>query len=300
MRDDLHHHTHLNKVIFVFPTFAILAQERKFESIWAILADPTTSSHWLPRNALHTLCQHQPTEKVVRRVISLLSITCDLEVDSHGRTPLHIAAAYGSDVKVLRLLLGDACSTAASVLDAASRFPLHYAAGATTRQLRFGDQTDDLENSILTVQLLLEAFPIAVLAKDDKGKTAIDLALECSKHQRFVACLHLESKMLQRRNCAENDVHTENTETNTEEESSSSSHGSGSDDNSIQSPIVVFDPDVSNFLKHMSTQSRPEHDDDETYNDDDDDLSSLGTFGVSQVFVPCARRSIREYAKVEF
>ena len=300
MRDDLHHHTHLNKVIFVFPAFAILAQERKFESIWAILADPTTSSHWLPRNALHTLCQYQPTEKVVRRVISLLSITCDLEVDSHGRTPLHIAAANGSDVNVLRLLLGDACSTAASVLDAASRFPLHYAAGATTtRQLRDSDQTDDdLENSILTVQLLLETFPAAVLAKDGNGKKAIDLALECSKHQRLVACLHLESKILPRRNCVENDVHTESTETNTEEESSS--HGSGyCDDNSIQSPIVVFDPDVSDFLKRMSTQSRPEHDDDETYIDDDD-LSSLGTFGVSQVFVPCARRRFREYTKVEF
>lgn len=315
------------------PSMGQLAKERKFDSICTILADKKLASTWLPRNALHILCRYRPTEAVVRKVLSLLSVTCDLEVDARGRTPLHIAAAHGADAAVLRLLLGDATSTAASVLDSNSRYPLHYAGCAVTTKKALGrDHKRVVENSVQTAQLLLEAFPDAVHAQDNRGKIPLDLALAYSKHERFVSTLQLASSILrgafkQSNNKTNGSGDTETTASATEEESITGSNGSHRSNDVFQFLLPEVEPDLDDLSSvgmrgisfrgamHTSRQyfarknavhaSPPEYHDsysnDDNGYDDDDDLSSIGMHGVSRrwSFFDASHGSLIGYMIVE-
>ena len=171
------------------PFFAELVQERNFLLICRILADPATPQEWLLYDVeeyatmaptpLHLLCLYRPYPAVVKATLEALW-PCDLQLDAQGRTPLHTAILHGVRADVVQLLLGSEFSSAAAVPDSVQlRYPLHYACCCSTtsgKKSKFRFATAAADNLVLTVQLLISAYPEAVRHVDREGKKPIDLA----------------------------------------------------------------------------------------------------------------------------
>ena len=235
------------------PTCTIeeLAKDGNFDRIGEILANPSTPLDWLSvcagQNALHMLCLYQPPECIIRKVVDRLSSTCDLQVDGKGRTPLHVAADSGASPGVIRLLLGDEASTAASVLDSFGRFPIHYASRATTRQ-RSGKKT------IETIEILLEAYPAAAIARDQYGKTPLDLALAANHDD---SCIVSRLRIAGRKFIMKNTKKTSNRSNETASTLSSSQSSTSAEHDFLS---VLYVPSTGH----------------------DDDVSSVGSRGISR------------------
>jgi len=254
-------------------TLESLAAERKFDLICDILSQPEMTEEWLwisssTGNALHALCLYQPTKAVIEKVSSLLSATCALEVDEKGRTPLHYAVANHASPAVVRLLLGPEDSSAAGVKDSLSRYPLHYAvSGNISCNSKRGRKKGKDEN-VQTVQLLLEVYPAAVVGRDLQGNTPLDRALVAKNgDSRIVSNLQFASRIFNKRLPV------------WQEESLTASASEQSKEEDFFAPFTIR----------------------ATYQDDDD-LSSVGSHGMSIRYfaVPFGRQlSIVEHELVD-
>jgi len=335
------------------PSFEELVQERKFDSICAILSDPATPSEWLAASSLccssaatplHLLCQHQPTVAVVQKTLAILW-TCDLQVDAKGRTPLHVAVMHGLPAAVVRTLLGDEFSTAAGVQDLRQRYPLHYAVlSCEPQQQRSGNSSSKksaskkqqaaaaADNRVLTVQLLLEAYPHAVHEPDAQGRTPLDLARATAAFSskkkttdpRILASLEFAAKMLhyQQRNhndnnddiCmekpklafetsqADHSATTASSSTEIMDHHNHHPHPHDNDEHNDNNHLVFADRNSSDkdiMAQQQQQQEWPLWEGAPTIvlngDDDDDDLSSVGSHGVSRH----KQRSLFKYVRVD-
>jgi len=162
------------------PTFLRLANERNFDAICQMIADPTTPKDWLPwkERPLHALCLLQPNVPVVRAVLQYLSRhhpNPAIQMDTIGRTPLHVAVHHGASLAVLQELMAGV-----SMRDHAGRYPLHWAC-ASNKSRESRRRKKGIENSVRTVNALLEAYPVAATAKNHQSKTPLDLALQSKR-----------------------------------------------------------------------------------------------------------------------
>lgn len=224
-----HHSTRLS--------FLRLAKERRFDEITCVLqqlsasdtaASTTTTEAWLTLAAsndkshvvsscesLHALCMYRPTVAVVQAVMDALTrihgnaVDVTVMVDAAGRTPLHICAAFGACGTVAELLMLD--STAVLTPDQSRRYPLHWACAhphgtmghmiphvghhknTTSNNNNSRKATD---NMAAMISQLIEAYPVAVISPDSNGHTPLDLAVAANADARIVSALRFVVKIL--------------------------------------------------------------------------------------------------------
>lgn len=178
-------------------SFSSLAKEGRFPEIVHILkSQRADQKEWLraaitshDESPLHILLQYQPPLHVVSLLIQKMSDghstagshrrKCDsnvpeAQVDSMGRTPLHIACAFACSVAVVARLLNGAATyfpKPAAVRDFADMIPLHWACQTASNLTEKGD----IDNMIHVVGFLVEAYPNGVLKPNSLGLTACDL-----------------------------------------------------------------------------------------------------------------------------
>jgi len=140
-------------------------------------------------NMLHQICRHHPPYTVVILVLSIFP-TMVTELNHQGRTPLHIAAAYGASLKVVSLIYST-YPEAALIRDAkAGKTPLHlhlwYCSnekicdpGYLFRQGSEDDKVQLVRGPMLPiVKYLARNAPQALHVKDFRTRTPIQVAIE--------------------------------------------------------------------------------------------------------------------------
>jgi hypothetical protein len=144
--------------------------------------------------------------------------------DDQGRTPLHIAAAFGSHVKVIdRLLEGETCAMPALSKDDYGRYPLHWACtnpteevqtllrsgssrsllfrGFSSRRLVTSASTkaatspETIDNTCRVICRLIDVFPEALTMPDDDGLTPLALAKRSKVNTTVLKLLRTVLKM---------------------------------------------------------------------------------------------------------
>lgn len=196
------------------PSLETLAMERRFLDIVRILSDDRIdSAEWLfpstvsrrsgkfsPRSTggespLHILVKYQPPLHVVSLLIRMLreltrgACLPEAEQDRKGRTPLHVACAFGCSIAVVaRLVDGDTASHAnpASVRDSAHMLPLHW---ACTAAHAVAAHSDSRANMVHLVGFLVEAYPHGVFMENGRGLTPIDLGRQRRVHPAILQVL---------------------------------------------------------------------------------------------------------------
>ena len=296
------------------PSFLKLAKAQRFEEMMDILGEPEDYDldAWLfltsPRHArgksrhsppallrrksmdnlaalhlfkgetpLHMLLHYKPTEAVVDMLVDYLTdksetVPEDL-VDIMGRTPLHVGAAKACPALTMaRLVSGVSGVMPAVAKDSMGRHPLHWACTnpngrdddvgrnfltplvRSTRNLNcarglsdedIDEDMSSVDNMVQVVFLLLKAYPEAVAIADMNGQTPLDLARIHDADRRIL-------KLLQEAGYCFEQVHnTFKSDLRLASTANSSAEGEGV-------PVEV-------------TEST----------DYDDDLSSIGSNGVS-------------------
>lgn len=167
-------------------SFRALVQANAFNQIQYLLeSGPSYSKNklrWLYKDMyeqgpLHFILPYRPPLSVVA---SILQCTGDFShvpeeaLDSKGRTPLHIAAAFNCSYQIIRRLLsGVSLVVPALTRDDMDRLPLHWACCHP-----FMTGRAELENKFDTIILLLDAYPQAVDMADASGNTPLEYALK--------------------------------------------------------------------------------------------------------------------------
>ena len=166
-------------------SFRALVQANAFNQIqFRLESGPSYSQskvRWLYKDMyeqgpLHFVLPYRPPLSLVE---SILLCTADFShvpeeaLDSKGRTPLHIAAAFNCSFQIIRRLLsGVSLVVPALTRDDMDRLPLHWACCHT-----FMPGRAESENKFDTIILLLDAYPQAVDMADANGCTPLDYAL---------------------------------------------------------------------------------------------------------------------------
>ncbi|KAL7580139.1 hypothetical protein ACA910_012896 [Epithemia clementina (nom. ined.)] len=167
-------------------SFRALVQTNAFSQIqYRLETGPSFSKNkvrWLYKDMyeqgpLHFILPYRPPLSLVE---SILLCTADFShvpeeaLDSKGRTPLHIAAAYNCSFQIIRRLLsGVSLVVPALTRDDMDRLPLHWACCHP-----FLPGRAESENKFDTIILLLDAYPQAVDMADANGRTPLDYALQ--------------------------------------------------------------------------------------------------------------------------
>jgi ankyrin repeat protein len=138
---------------------------------------------------------YQPNAAVVKALLDRLAsdqvvVRPLTALDSHGRTPLHIAVAKGCAYTTVRLLL---LPLAINTRDYDGRFPLHWACVTTSSSRSFLNRKA-VKNSIRIVSELIEFRPEAVSMRDAHGETPLDLAMRYSLDRRIINLLRLAAR----------------------------------------------------------------------------------------------------------
>lgn len=184
------------------PSYEDLVEARKFSRICKLLKTVENPKKWIQypkRNKfpLHTLCKARPSAAVVQSVLEVMAGSKKdpqdvlALLDCGSRTVLHVAVAHGCSAVVVQEILLHIKSAAA--MDKQGRYPLHYACDEGCKTAK---RKKDIRNQAKIIQLLIEAFPVGVITKDNQGKTPLDLALKSTEHTDILSALRLVSKVI--------------------------------------------------------------------------------------------------------
>lgn len=214
------------------------------------------------RTLLHRVMSFRPSVQVVDLIIARMvsnqtkqqsATNPEDTTDRYGMTPLHIAAASGASLDVIERLLKGTIKSAALATDTMNRLPLHWACcnpfGQTPQIPRkgffqCGIARRDMDNMLAIVNKLVGVYPQAVWMVDGDGATPFDLAADRHADTSLLVLLDIAMRKIQTKNAARNN----NTDfSNTEM------------DSSLEIPWEVS----------------------ESNDDGADDVSSIGTGGVS-------------------
>lgn len=141
----------------------------------------------------HFMLKYQPPATLVELVMDKIEASGDFlnDIDALGRTPLHVAAAYGCDCEVIGSILrrNRGIQLAAS-LDKDERCPLHLMFTDTSERRSPIKELCQLQS----VALLLKAFPQAAVTTDTDACTPLDLATNACVDKRIIQLLTTAAK----------------------------------------------------------------------------------------------------------
>ena len=215
-----------------------LARERRFDDIITVLTQSSTTliASWLQVQqetrtsiceCLHALCLYRPTPTVVKAVQDAIksahiystihkntpaiavgladtdtgrvaTVNAALVTDSHGRTPLHIAVACGCSFAVVETLLEDGFE-AAYMMDHNNRYPLHWACTCSFTKANsksIRSREHEVNNAVKIINRLMEIYAMAVISKDNMGCTPLDIAIAAKADQRIISALQFVKNIL--------------------------------------------------------------------------------------------------------
>ena len=258
------------------PSISSLAKSRKFDEIieqlqtkdseelyrWLGIAPNDKSNDGIYEEdtivcslALHDVILQRPPASVVQLLIQTMKRLKpghypEAAIDENSQTALHVAVEVGCDMDVIQCLT-ETTDLPALTMDAAGRFPLHICCAAGARRGRGA-----WSNTVHTINHLLEIYPQAVVVPDLSGQTPLQLVQRRGTHvadRRILLTLKMVSHLLSK----------------TPEETPSEAK-------TAASTTEEEDNDVRFIMKYITS----------TCALDDDDLSSVGSRGVSRGRTP--------------
>lgn len=251
-----------------------LAKQRRFDKIEELLSfsSPQRISNWIDSGSfcgavsmglqafkgetiLHLIMVYQPTVEVVDLLIKAMTrkdarVVPEAVTDIQGRTPLTVAVIHNCDVSVIRRLLNGVTTIVPAVTkDTWQRLPLHWACthestvSKPSWSILCHANSKGYDNMIKIIEALLKAYPYAVVVKDVAGMTPLDIAVNKFADPYVQQILRMKWESYQPKE-DKSKACTEATENS-------------------EIPFEEFVADM--------------------YDDDFDDVSSMGTGGVSKV-----------------
>ena len=185
-----------------------LAKQRRFDKIEELLSfsRPERISSWIDAGSfsgavsmglqafkgetiLHLIMVYQPTVEVVDLLIKAMlrkdvRVVPEAVTDIQGRTPLTVAVIYNCDVSVIRRLLNGVTTIVPAVTkDTWQRLPLHWACTHESTvakpnwSIMCNSKAKNCDNMIKIIEALLKAYPYASVVKDVAGMTPLDIAV---------------------------------------------------------------------------------------------------------------------------
>jgi hypothetical protein len=231
------------------------------------------------RTLLHRVMSFRPSLPVVDLIISRMTMTSkhggggssqqpqpqhsprvlpEDATDRYGMTPLHIAAASGASIDVVERLLRGTAGSCALATDVMNRLPLHWACcnpfgrspqmprGGILSSFACGATRRDGDNMLAVVQKLIKVYPQAVWMVDGDGDTPFDLAADRRADTGLLVLL---------------DVTMKKTNSGGNKRNDTTEHSNTEMDSSLDIPWEVS----------------------ESLDPDADDVSTIGTGGVSNI-----------------
>jgi hypothetical protein len=196
------------------PTLSKLLKARDFEQIRQILSNQSTDCiPWIDKKigffgetSLHLLFKVSPPLDVVDAILDKLldpkNQDCHFKQSNcTGWTPIHVAIAFGCRLDVVSHVLSrlspETVLELGSNRDGHGRFPLHLACMTQLKSPSKAHAIEQVAGSerLAIVQLLVQVYPAAVAAYDNKGFTPSDYAT-CSGLDAEVICLLEKTKEL--------------------------------------------------------------------------------------------------------
>lgn len=234
-------------------SFAELVQARRFKLLTKIVESDQDGTN-VPKLALHSVLAKRPPASFVTTLLGTLGISSLFQTDLLGRTPLHIAILHGCPLEIVQLLLA-----AIERTDAYGRTALHLAAAAASQPLLLSTFAKSWSCAIATTDkdileltsLLYHTYPQAASIQDEQGRCPWQVAVAPTvqaflrqQQQHFIAHPSPSKK----------------------KEHSHHDHTHPTDDD-----------DESTFYSSFCLPHEID------CHDDDDDVSTVGTGGVSRV-----------------
>jgi hypothetical protein len=137
---------------------------------------------------LHLIMVYQPTVEVVDLLIAAMikkdpRVVPEAVTDIQGRTPLTVAVIHNCDVSVIRRLLNGVTTIVPAVTkDTWQRLPLHWACTHESTVVKSNwaikctAKAKDCDNMVRIIEALLKAYPYAAVVKDVAGMTPLEIA----------------------------------------------------------------------------------------------------------------------------
>lgn len=185
-----------------------LAKQRRFDKIEELLSfsSPERIAAWIDTESfsgavsmglqafkgetiLHLIMVYQPTVEVVDLLIKAMirkdaRVVPEAVTDIQGRTPLTVAVIHNCDVSVIRRLLNGVTTIVPAVTkDTWERLPLHWACthestiAKPSWSILCTAKAKGCDNMTKIIEALLKAYPYAAVVKDVAGMTPLDIAV---------------------------------------------------------------------------------------------------------------------------
>ena len=142
---------------------------------------------------LHQLLKHNPPVEIVDLALHKLQnddVIVEEERDDKGRTPLHIAALYSCDARMVKLLLDGVSGVMPALTnDKQGNTPLHSACSVNFDSFRRHNIKKALalmSNATEIVTRLLQANPEAATVRNKRGELPLQLAQENNADARMI------------------------------------------------------------------------------------------------------------------
>jgi ankyrin repeat protein len=251
-----------------------LAKQRRFDKIeeYLSVSPPSKISAWIDAGSfpnavsmglqafkgetiLHLIMVYQPTVEVVDLLISAMikkdpRVVPEAVTDIQGRTPLTVAVIYNCDVSVIRRLLNGVTTIVPAVTkDSWQRLPLHWACTHEsifvkgTWSIKCTAKAKESDNMVRIIEALLKAYSYAAVVQDVAGMTPLDIVVNNRSDPYVQQIIRMAWESFQPKEDKSKACTADNTE-------------------STDVPFEEFDTDF--------------------FDDDFDDVSSIGTGGVSR------------------
>jgi hypothetical protein len=287
--------------------------EKDEDDLYGFKKDTRTGEFY--STTLHEILTYQPTLEVVdllciltnetrfiRRESKMLNHKLCVEdtSDFHGRKPLHIAVIFGCDHSVItRLIKGSLRCCPATAVDDLGRTPLHWACCTTTailnsRQSRsilqlghclmcftkVSPNSNDHENLIMIVQVLITHCPHSASMRDCDGYTPFDLARQNKERPSIILKILNNDIKVEKTQNYDDSSHKCRSQSSSELLKSLDESGHSTLANTIEAMLRVHAP--------LSSKTYPLdfvvecYSDNEDADDEFDDLSSIGLNSLSR------------------